>query len=142
MKLICIALPLTTALALGSVIPFAVQPSQPPLLPPAPAPKPLASPPALAAKPFALPPALAAKPFALPLPARPPGAPFPGQSHTFIVPSPQGGQTLINIPRCYFVFGLQSLGGVTQFTDQAGHPLPLPASPQVLSSAGRPPAPR
>lgn len=131
MKLVRVALPLTAALALGSVIPFAVQPSQPSLLPPAPAPKPLASPPALAAKPFAL-----------PLPARPPGAPFPGQSHTFIVPSPHGGQTLINIPRCYFVFGLQSLGGVTQFTDQAGHPLPLPARPQVLSSAGRPPAPR
>lgn len=131
MKLICIALPLTTALALGSVNPFAVQPSQPSVLPPAPAPKPLASPPALPAKPFVL-----------SLPTRPPGAPFPGQSHTFIVPSPHGGQTLINIPRCYFVFGLQSLGGVTQFTDQAEHPLPLPAVARVLLIAGRPPAPR
>lgn len=131
MKLICIALPLTAALALGSVIPFAVQPSQPSFLPPASAPKPLASPPALAAKPFAL-----------PLPARPSAAPFPGQSHTFIVPGPHGGQTLINIPRCYFAFGLQSLGGVIQFTDQAGHPLPLPAVSCVLLIAGRPPAPR
>lgn len=120
MKLVRAALPLAAALAAGGSLPLAV----PPAVPATPKPVPVSSMPVP------------------PLPARQPAAPFPGQAHTFIVPRPHGGQTLINIPRCYLVFGLQSYAGIVEVTDRAGRPLSLPASPQALPSAGRPPAPR
>ncbi len=59
-----------------------------------------------------------------------------------IVPSPHGGDFMISIPRCYFVFGMQSRGGVTEFTDGAGRVLALPSQCHSLLSAGKPPAPR
>lgn len=142
MKLVHALLPLATILTVGSVGLYAIQA---PLLfvpPPAPASKPLASPPAPPAAPLASPPAAPAKPFALPPFSSPRVFVLPPRS----APTSKGPQTLwpsmIQIPHCYFVSGLQSLGGVIRFTDQAGHPLPVPASPRDLFSAGRPPAPR
>ncbi len=120
MKLVRALLPCAAALAAGGSLPLAV----PPAMPATPKPVPVSSMPAP------------------PLPARQPAAPFPGQAHMFVVPRPHGGQILINIPRCYLVYGLQSYAGVVKVTDRAGRPLPLPASPQVSSSAGKPPVPR
>lgn len=51
-------------------------------------------------------------------------------------------RSMTNIPRSYFVFGMQSWGKMTKFTDRAGHTLALPSEAQTLLSDGRPPIPQ
>ncbi len=131
MKLVRALLPLATTLALGSVLPPAGQTPQLSQMPPAAASKPSASPPARSPRPLALPPASAPKVFVLPRagvsPNKGPQSPLP---------------SIIHIPRCYFVFGLQSRAGRTEFTDRAERVLALPSQCRSLLIAGRPPVPR
>lgn len=120
MKLASVALPLVGALALGGPVPSAPVP----VLPKAPVPPP------------------ASTILVLPVPARPSAPMPPAPVRTFVVPSPRGGFSMINIPRCYLVFGMQSRGGRTEFTDRAARVLALPSQCRTLLSAPTPPAPR
>lgn len=142
MKLVRVALPLAATLAVGTAGLSAVQASPLSVPPPASAPKPSALLPVPSSRVFVLLPAPTSKTLALP-PALAPKA---------VVPAPKADteykgarimlRSMPDIPRCYFVLGLQSRAGVVEVTDRAGRPLPHPARPQVSSSAGRPPAPR
>jgi len=84
--------------------------------------------------------------------ASPLPVPPPASAPKTVVPAPKadteykGARILLrsmpDIPRCYLVYGLQSYAGIVKVTDQAGHPIPVPSRPQVLSSVGTPLGPR
>lgn len=75
------------------------------------------------------------RPAAPPAPSRPPFPPSPAPCCTFTVTSPQGGQTVIAIPRCYLVPGLKSLAGRMQAASREQH------SPLLAAPAAPPPPP-
>ena len=84
--------------------------------------------------------------------APPLAVPPPASTPKTVVPAPKADteykgarimlRSMTRIPPCRFIFGPYSRVGRTVFVDGAGRPLSLPTSPQVSSSAGRPPAPR
>lgn len=120
MKLVRVALPLAATLAVGTADLYAVQASPLPVPPPAPAPKPSAL---------------------LPVPSSTVFVLLPNNDTNY-----KGARIMLRsmtrIPPCRFIFGPYSRVGRTVFVDGAGRPLSLPASPQVSSSAGKPPVPR
>lgn len=142
MKLVRIMLPCATTLTVGGLGMLAIPPAQVPLLPPPPASTTRVPAPPPASRPLTLLPPSASRPLVLPVPARPSAPPPPAQGRTFVVPSPRGGFSMINIPRCYLAFGMQSRGGRTEFTDRAGRVLALPSQCRTLLSARTLPAPR